>query len=105
MPVEFKVDTGADVNIVCEDTYHSLIPNRPLKPAAIPLDSPGGELQCLGQFQSTVTYKGKTHPFAAYVVRGHTVNNLLSRPLSVKMNLGEESGGNGVEQWTPAGLW
>ena len=53
------------MNIVCEDTYHSLIPNRPLKPAAISLDSPGGELQCLGQFQSTVLYKGKTHPFAA----------------------------------------
>lgn len=34
-----------------------------------------------------MTYKGKTHPLTAYVVWGRTVNNLLSRPLSVEMNL------------------
>ncbi|KAK9519969.1 hypothetical protein VZT92_022659 [Zoarces viviparus] len=86
-PVDFKIDTGADVNIIREETYHSLIPKKPLEPADIPLDSPGGELQCIGQIQSTVTYKGKTYPFTAYVIRGRTVNNLLSRPLSVEMNL------------------
>ncbi|KAK0145431.1 hypothetical protein N1851_015677 [Merluccius polli] len=86
-PVEFKIDTGADVNIIREETYHSLRPKTPLEPANIPLDSPGGELQCIGQFQSTVAYKGKTHPLTAYVIRGRTVSNLLSRPLSVKMNL------------------
>lgn len=86
-PVEFKIDTGADVNIIREETYHSLRPKTPLEPASIPLDSPGGELQCIGQFQSTVAYKGKTHPLTAYVIRGRTVSNLLSRPLSVKMNL------------------
>ncbi|KAK0156179.1 hypothetical protein N1851_000550 [Merluccius polli] len=86
-PVEFKINTGADVNIIREETYHSLRPKTPLEPADIPLDSPGGELQCIGQFQSTVAYKGKTHPLTAYVIRGHTVSNLLSRPLSVKMNL------------------
>ena len=86
-PVEFKIDTGADVNIIREETYHSLRPKTPLGPADILLDSPGGELQCIGQFQSTVAYKGKRHPLTAYVIRGHTVTNLLSRPLSVKMNL------------------
>ena len=86
-PVDFKIDTGADVSVICDETYHSLIPKRPLEPADLPLDSPGGELQCIGQFQSTVTYKGKTHPLRAYVIHGRTVNNLLSRPLSVKMNL------------------
>ena len=34
-----------------------------------------------------MTYKGKTHPLTAYVIRGRTVNNLLSRPLSVKIDL------------------
>ena len=34
-----------------------------------------------------MTYKGKTHPIKAYFIRGRTVNNLLSRPLSVEMNL------------------
>ncbi|KAK0156229.1 hypothetical protein N1851_000482 [Merluccius polli] len=86
-PVEFKIDTGADVNIIREETYHSLRPKTPLEPADIPLDSPGGELQCIGQFQSTVAYKGKTHPLTAYVICGRTVSNLLSRPLAVKMNL------------------
>ncbi|KAK0146758.1 hypothetical protein N1851_013875 [Merluccius polli] len=86
-PVEFKIDTGADVNIIREETYHSLRPKTPLEPADIALDSPGGELQCIGQFQSTVAYKGKTHPLTAYVIRGRTVSNLLSRPLAVKMNL------------------
>ncbi len=80
-PVEFKVDTGADVSVIRENTYHSLTPKSPLEPADVPLDSPGDELQCPGQIQSTVTYKGKTHPLTAYVVRGHSVNNLLSRPL------------------------
>lgn len=86
-PVEFKIDTGADVNIIREETYHSLRPKTPLEPADIPLDSPGGELPCIRQFQSTVAYKGKRHLLTAYVIRGRTVSNLLSRPLSVKMNL------------------
>uniref|UniRef100_A0A3B1ITQ0 Gypsy retrotransposon integrase-like protein 1 n=1 Tax=Astyanax mexicanus TaxID=7994 RepID=A0A3B1ITQ0_ASTMX len=86
-PVDFKIDTGADVSIISEETYHSLFPKRPLETAKIPLDSPGGELECIGQVQSTVTYKGETHPLTAYVIRGRTVSNLLSRPLSVKMNL------------------
>lgn len=42
MPVKFKIDTEADVSIICEQTYHSLIPSSPLEPAEIPLDSPGG---------------------------------------------------------------
>lgn len=95
-PVEFKIDTGADVSVISEYTYHSLIPKCPLEPSIIPLDSPGGELQCLGKTQSTVTYKGKSHPLTAYVVRGRAVNNLLSRPMAVKMNLVGETVGETV---------
>lgn len=58
-PVEFKIDTGADMSIIREETNHSLIPKSPLEPADIPLDSPGGALQCIGETQSTVTYKKK----------------------------------------------
>ena len=60
---------------------------KPLKPSDIPLDSPGRELQCLGQIQSTVTYENKTYLLTAYTIRGNTVNSFLSRPLSVEMNL------------------
>ncbi|KAK0133853.1 hypothetical protein N1851_030617 [Merluccius polli] len=31
---------GCDVSIIRKETYHSLIPKRPLEPADIPLDSP-----------------------------------------------------------------
>lgn len=86
-PVEFKIDTGADVTVISEDTFHTLAPERRLEPPDIPLDSPGGELLCLGRFDATIKHKGRGYTFTAYVVRGHRVNNLLSRTLSVKMNL------------------
>lgn len=86
-PVDFKIDTGADVTVISEDTFHTLTPEKTLAPPDIPLDSPGGELLCLGRFNATVSHKGKDYPFTAYVVRGQRVNNLLSRGLSVRMNL------------------
>ena len=43
-PMEFKIDTGADVTVISEDTFHILTPERTLAPPDIPLDSPGGEL-------------------------------------------------------------
>lgn len=86
-PIEFKIDTAADVTVINEDTFDTLTPERTLAPPDIPLDSPGGELLCLGRFNATVSHKGKDYPFTAYVVRGRRVNNLLSRTLSVRMNL------------------
>lgn len=59
--MEFKIDTGADANILCEDAFHKLTPPRTLEPADIPLDSPGGELLCLGRFNATVSYKGNVN--------------------------------------------
>lgn len=75
VPVEFKIDTGADVNVINEDTFHSLPQENILQPASLPLDSPGGELLCLGCFNVTVGYKGKDDRSKMYVVRGHKVNS------------------------------
>lgn len=86
-PVNFKIDTGADVTVISEVTYHSLTPNAPLQPAHIPLVGPGGKLKCIGCLESTVTYKSRTLPLTAYIVSGPTVNNLLGRETSVKLNL------------------
>lgn len=86
-PVEFKIDTGADVTIISEETFHTITPERRLETPDIPLDSPGGELLCLDRFDATIKHKGRDYPFTAYVVRGHRVNNLLSRILAVRMNL------------------
>ena len=38
-PVEFKIDTAADVTVIIEDTSHTLTPERTLLPSDIPLDS------------------------------------------------------------------
>ena len=86
-PVDFKIDTGADVTVISEATYNSLTPSTPLEPSHIPLEGPGGKLKCIGRIESTVTYKGKTLPLTAYIVSGPTVNNLLSRETSVQLNL------------------
>ncbi|XP_042071854.1 uncharacterized protein K02A2.6-like [Haplochromis burtoni] len=86
-PIEFKIDTGADVTIINEDTFHTLAHKRTLEPSNLPLDSPGGELLCLGYLKATISYKGKDYLSKVYVVRGHRVSNLLSRSLSVQMNL------------------
>lgn len=75
--MEFKIDTGADVTVISEKTFHTLTPERRLKPPDIPLDSPGGELLCLGCFDATIKHQGRDYVFTAYVVRGHIVNNLL----------------------------
>lgn len=68
-PIEFKIDTGADVTIINEDTFHILTPERTLAPPDISLDSPGGELLCLGRFNATVIHKRKDYPFT---VRGQS---------------------------------
>ncbi|XP_024117381.1 uncharacterized protein K02A2.6, partial [Oryzias melastigma] len=86
-PVQFKIDTGADVNVINEGTFHTLDKVKVLKPSDLPLDSPGGELSCLGCFDAAVCYKGKSYTSRMYVVHGNKVNNLLSRSLSVEMNL------------------
>lgn len=86
VPAEFRIDTGADVNVMNEDTFHSLA-QKVLQPSELSLDSPGGELLCLGCLNVTVGYKGKDYMSKMYVVRGQKVNNLLSRSLSVEMNL------------------
>lgn len=86
-PVKFKIDKGAEVNIVAEETFSKLVLAKALEPANVTLDSPGGKLACLGQFRATAVYKGQSYPFSSYVVHKYNVNNLLSRTLSADMNL------------------
>lgn len=86
VPAEFKIDTGADVNVVNEDTFHTLKQKKTLQPSDLPPDSPRKELLRLGCLNVTVGYKGKDYMSKMYVVHGHKVN-LLSHTLSVEMNL------------------
>lgn len=86
-PVKFKMDTGADASVMCEETFDSLIPERTLQPSTITLCRPWGQWNCSQQFKASTTYKVKHHFFPVYVVQGQSVNNLLSRSTPAEMGL------------------
>ncbi len=86
-PVKFKIDTGADASVMCEETFNMLVPEKELKQTSISLTSPGGQLDCRGQFQVNTTYKSNSYSFPVYVIRGKTVSNLLSRSTAAEMGL------------------
>lgn len=86
-PVKFKIDTGADASVMCEETFNMLIPERELQQTSVSLTSPGGQLDCQGQFQVNTTYKNNSYSFPVYVIRGKSVNNLLSRSTAAEMGL------------------
>jgi len=86
-PVQFKIDTGADASVMCEETFNVLIPERELRQTSVSLSSPGGQLDCQGQFQVSTAYKDKSYSFPVFVIRGKSVNNLLSRSTAAEMGL------------------
>ncbi len=53
-PVAFKIDTGADVTIMSEQTFQNLQKKQELYKANVTLNSPGGQLKCMGQFRSHI---------------------------------------------------
>lgn len=82
--VKFKIDTGADVNILSLNTYNSLKDVPTLRQANnIRLSSPGGNLDIVGRFTSQVN-KQETATF--YVV-SQQVESLLSRDTSSALGL------------------
>ena len=67
-PVVFKIDTGADITAISKSTFESL-PNQPkLHPSRKALFSPGGKLQCAGQFTTTVTCCNKNYEVDIFVI-------------------------------------
>ena len=84
--VTFKIDSGADISVMSESTYRSL-PNPPsLKPTSANLTSPGGKLQCIGEFNADIKKDETMYSFRIIVVSQYQ-NNLLSRAVSNKMGL------------------
>ena len=54
------------------------LPNQPrLHPSRIALFSPGGEVQCEGQFTTTVTCCNKNHEVDIFVISGEHATYLL----------------------------
>ena len=85
-PINFKIDSGADVTVISEDIYRRM-PNRPhLKPSKVVLNSPGGQLSNLGQFVARTLYKGEKFHYLVQVVKG-TTTSLLGRGPCVRLGL------------------
>ena len=78
---KFKIDAGADVNVINKFTWLSL--GRPkLSQGGINLTSPGGELEVKGKFEAQIR-DIKTNIF----VIGNNVDNLLSRDTASALKL------------------
>lgn len=84
--VDFKIDTGADVSVLTEETWRTLSRHVLLSAVTTNLNSVGGRLECLGSFQTPVSWRSKRYMLRLYVVRG-AANNLLSRHSSEVMGL------------------
>ena len=79
--VKFKLDTGADVSIVIEETWRQLNPGPHLKAVQTKLMTPSGPLLPSGQF---VSRSGSTH--FRVIVASTAAENLLDRTTTVRMD-------------------
>ena len=85
--LSFKLYSGADVSVISESIYNTL-PHRPLlQPVRRGMDSPGGMMDCLGKFSTTVTYNGGQYQFNIYVIKGQRHTCLLGRQVSKTLGL------------------
>ena len=86
-PVQFKIDTGADISVMSESTYQALPQCPQLQTSNAVLSSPGEKLNCKGLFTANITLKGNTHSEDMYIIEGPCVNNLLSQQAACRMGL------------------
>ena len=57
--LDFKIDTGADISVISENTFSRLKFKPKLSNVNANFESPGGKLHCKGQFTATTTVKDK----------------------------------------------
>jgi hypothetical protein len=85
-PISFKIDTGADVCVISRSEYESFVPKPALQKSEAQLRSPGGMLQCMGEFSATFAYKENATVMKIYVIKTAT-ENLQSKDAAVKLGL------------------
>ena len=69
-PVEFKLDTGAQTNLISESVYQSLKPKPKLHPARVRLTGYSGvAIPVKGRCFVQIKYKGSTHNMAVLVTQ------------------------------------
>ena len=84
---KFKIDTGADITVIPEAVYNSLVPRPLLQLTTAILCSPGGTITCIGEITVVLSYKSVNYSVRIFVVRGENVNCLLGREHSCQMGL------------------
>ena len=88
-PVEFKIDTGADITVMSQTAFNRLA-RRPRLVMTGPkplVTSPGGEVQCVGRFLATSPIKGQPYKYWVIVIRGPYSHSLLGRSVAKRMGL------------------
>lgn len=85
--VALRIDTGADITTISKSTSHTLPNPSMLHPSKIDLFSPGGRLQCAGQFKTAVTHCNKKYEVYHFVISGDHASNLLDRQAACEMGL------------------
>ncbi len=74
VPVEFLVDTGANVSIIPETIYHEKFTAVELQPSPVKLRSySGNSIPVLGEFDAQVVYQGQTRKLPLIVAKGDNV--------------------------------
>lgn len=76
-PVSFKIDTGADLNIMERETFNVSPGEKNLVQSNIPPM----------KFQASAKYKEKHYSFPVYVIHSQTANNLLGKDTACAMGL------------------
>ena len=84
--IRFKVDTGADVTVISEETWLAMRNKPELQPTTVNLNSVGGQVNACGKFNATTRYKQTVYRFDVIVISGNTTN-LLARDVAVNMGL------------------
>ena len=84
--IEFKIDSGADTSIICEEVNNSFSTKPNLAPVKSSLIGVGGPLTCKRQFVAHTNVKGQNYNFRIAVVK-FKVASLLSRGVASQMGL------------------
>ena len=86
--LRFKIDTGADVTVISEETWLAMRDTPELQPTTVILKSVGGHVNACGKFNATTRYKQTVYRFDVIVISDNT-SNLLARDVAVNKRLDE----------------
>lgn len=84
--VSFKMDTGAEVTTISDETYQQLNTGELSDPEKILYGPSRQPLLVVGQFSGSFTYKGEATIQPVYVIKG-LKNNLLGLPTITALHL------------------